>query len=57
MPFKAYLKKIELDAEGVVKPLLGVVRGLVDRGVVPKGNSNCEDCRRLGEIDSLVGNS
>ena len=50
MPFKAYLKKIELDAEGVVKPLLGVVRQMVDRDVVPKGKVGCEDCKLLGDI-------
>ena len=50
MPFKAYLKKIELDAEGIVRPLLKEVREMVDRNVVPKGNGDCQDCGRLGEV-------
>ncbi len=55
MPFKAHLKKLELDAEGVVRPLLKEVRGLVDRGVVPHLRVGCEDCRRMGEVVGMVG--
>ena len=41
MPFKAYLKKIELDAERVVMPLLKEVREMMDRDVVPEGREGC----------------
>ena len=54
MPLKAQLKKIELDPEGVVRPLLVEVRGLVDSGVVPVGKVGCEDCRRMGEVVGLL---
>ncbi len=35
MPFKAHLKKIELDAEGVVRPLLKEVRRYADMEQAP----------------------
>ncbi len=50
MPFVAHLKGIELDPEGVVRPLLQVVRDMVDSGVVPVGRPGCEDCRRMGDV-------
>ncbi|MBA7476593.1 hypothetical protein ES707_11981 [subsurface metagenome] len=46
---------IDLDVNGVVRPLLGTVREMVDREVVPVGRVGCEDCRRMGELDRLVG--
>jgi len=53
MPFVAHLKMIELDTEGVVRPLLGMVREMVDRDVVPEGRVGCEDCRKLGDVVGL----
>jgi len=50
MNFKAHLLKLDLDAEGVVKPLLKKVRELGDREDVPEGRRGCEDCGKLGEI-------
>jgi hypothetical protein len=55
MPFVAHLKMIELDSEGVVRPLLGMVREMVDRNVVPVGREGCEDCRRAGDVMGVVG--
>ena len=57
MGFDAHCLKIDLDAEGIVMPLLGQVRRMVDRGVVPKGRVGCEDCRRVGEVVKLIGRS
>jgi hypothetical protein len=54
MPFKAHIKKIDLDPEGIVKPLLKEVREMVDRNVVPEGREGCKDCRRLGEVVKMV---
>ena len=53
MPFKAHLKEIELDIGGIVKPLLKVVREMVDRDVVPEGNGDCKDCRQLGKVEGI----
>ncbi|MFC1782755.1 PD-(D/E)XK nuclease family protein [Planctomycetota bacterium] len=53
MGFKAHLLKIDLDANGVVLPLLKVVRELGDRPVAPMGRENCKDCGRMGEIVNL----
>ena len=50
MPFVAHLKAIELDPEGIVRPLLQKVREMVDSWVVPEGRAGCEDCRQLGEV-------
>ena len=54
MPFVAKLKGVKLDAEGVVMPLLKVVREMVSRDVVPKGRKGCEDCRRVEEVVGIV---
>ena len=53
MPFRAHLKTIELDPEGVVRPLLKEVVELMGSGVcpeVPVGRKGCEECRLIGEI-------
>ena len=55
MPFVAHLKGIELDPEGIVRPLLGMVREMVDRDVVPDGRVGCQDCRRIGDVVGVVG--
>ena len=55
MPFRAHLKMIDLDSDGVVKPLLKEVREMVDRDVVPEGRVGCQDCRRMGEVVGMVG--
>ena len=49
MPFRTHLKDIELDAGEIVR-LLKMVRGMVDRDVVPEGNDDCKDCRQLDEV-------
>ena len=55
MPFTAYLKRIELEPERVVNPLLRKVREMVGRGVVPEGREGCEDCGKLGDVVELLG--
>ena len=47
--------RIELDPDGIVRPLLKVVREMVDRDVVPVGRAGCEDCRQMGEVVRVVG--
>ena len=54
IPFKAHLKKIELDPEGIVRPLLKAVREMVDRDVMPERKAGCADCRQLGEVVGLI---
>ena len=55
MPFRAFVKKIELEPSGIVRPLLRKVRGMVDEGVVPRSREGCEDCGRLEEVVRMVG--
>jgi len=43
------LGQLALSAEEVVR-LLKVVREMVDQGVMPQGNGDCQDCRQLGEV-------
>lgn len=57
MPFSAHMLEIDLDAEGVVTPLLREVRKLWELGEAPEGLENCADCRLLGEIVGLTGDS
>ena len=54
MPFKAHLKEIELDAEGIVRPLLNVVREMWDSDIVPHGMAGCKDCRQLEGVVGFV---
>ena len=54
MGFKAHSLNVELDAEGVVRPLLKQVREMVDRDVVPAGRGGCEDGRRVEEVVGLL---
>ena len=54
MPFKAHLKRIELDAEGVVRPLLKKVRELGELKEAPKGRVGCGDCEKLGGVVGLL---
>ncbi len=55
MGFKAHSLDVDLDPEGIVRPLMQEVREMVDRGVVPEGNDDCQDCRRMREVVGLVG--
>ncbi len=55
MPFKAHLKKIELDAEGVVRPLMKEVRRFADMEQAPGGRDGCGDCEILGKVVGMVG--
>ena len=55
MGFRAHSLEVELDPEAVVMPLLKEVRGMVDRGVVPQGNGDCQDCGKLGGVVKLIG--
>jgi len=54
MPFKAHLLRLELDAEGVVLPLLKRVREFSDLGAAPRGRSGCENCRKLVDLVGLL---
>ncbi|AQT70045.1 PD-(D/E)XK nuclease superfamily protein [Anaerohalosphaera lusitana] len=50
MPFRAYLKRLELDPDGVLSPLLKQVRSMWDGEQVPAGKEGCKDCKMLGEM-------
>ena len=54
MGFEAHLLEVDLDPEGVVKPLLAQVRELGDREVVPEGRDGCEDCERLSPLTGAM---
>jgi len=53
MVFRARLVELELQAEGLVLPLLERARQLADLQTAPEGVEGCEDCRRLGGLLSL----
>ena len=55
MPFKAHLKKIELDAEGVVRPLMQEVRRYAQMEKAPGGREGCGDCGVLEQVVGMVG--
>ncbi len=55
MPFRAHLKRIELDAEGVVRPLMKEVRRYGDMEEAPGGRDGCGDCGVLGKVVGMVG--
>ena len=55
MPFKAHLKKIELDPEGVVLPLLKEVRRYNGMVEAPESREGCGDCEILGQVMGMVG--
>ena len=55
MPFRAHLKKIELDPEGVVLPLLKEVRRFGGMEKAPGGRDGCGDCEILSRIMSILG--
>jgi hypothetical protein len=50
MPFSAHMLELELDAEGIVMPLLREVRRLWEKGEAPQGMNGCEDCRLLEKV-------
>lgn len=54
MPFKAYLKDIELDAEGIVLPLLKEVRRYADMETAPGNREHCGECKILGQMVGLL---
>jgi len=56
MGFKAHSLDVELDPEGIVKPLLKKVRELGDMEQAPEGLEGCEDCRLLGERGEKLEN-
>ena len=53
MPFQAHLKRLELNPEGVVNPLLKQVRKIWDMKQVPAAKEGCRDCQLLGEMMKL----
>lgn len=53
MPFKAHLKKLELNPVGVVMPLMKQVRKIWDSKQVPAAREKCKDCQLLGEMMKL----
>ena len=54
MPFKAHLLRIELDAEGIVLPLLKRVREFSDLEEAPVGRRGCENCEKLENVLGLL---
>jgi len=54
MPFRAHLLRLELDAEGVVLPLLERVREIADLEEVPRGRVGCGDCGKLEDVVGLL---
>ena len=56
MPFKAHLKKIQLDPGGIVLPLLKEVSKLVGRKKAPGGRGGCRDCEILGKVVGVTIN-
>ena len=54
MPFMAHIEKVELKEEEIIEPLLGETRRLGDLQEAPEGREGCEDCRRVGEVVSLL---
>ena len=54
MPFRAHLKKIELDAEGIVRPLMKEVRKFAEMENAPGSKEGCKDCEILGQVVGLV---
>ena len=55
MGFEAHLLEVELDPEGVVKPLLTEVRRLADLSQAPEGRRGCKDCGLVQEMAGLIG--
>ena len=55
MPFKGQLKRVELDAEGMVRPLLKKVRWYWDLERAPGSRDGCGDCEVLERVMGLVG--
>ncbi|MBN1618759.1 PD-(D/E)XK nuclease family protein [Candidatus Dojkabacteria bacterium] len=53
MPFTAHLKRLELNPEGIVNPLLKRVRKIWDKGQVPQANEGCKDCQMLEQMMKL----
>lgn len=47
MPFRAYLKEIELRPEEVVMPLLAEVRRYANMDTAPGSRGECGDCRMV----------
>lgn len=54
MPFKAHLKKLELNPDGLVMPLMDQVRTIWDRKQVLAAKEGCRDCQMLGEMMNLI---
>lgn len=54
MPFKSHLKKVELDAEELILPLLGQVRRYVDMEEAPAGKEECGDCEILENLGKYL---
>ena len=54
MGFGAHCLSIELNPEGIVRPLLKQVRRLADLRQAPRGRGGCEDCRLMEEMGRLV---
>ncbi len=53
MPFKAHLKKLELNPDGVVNALMKQVRKIWDKGQLPQVKEGCKDCQLLGKMMKL----
>ena len=55
MPFTAHLKEVELEPEGIVRPLLADVRRYADMEDGPEGRDGCPDCAIFGQIAGWQG--
>jgi len=55
MPFKAHLKNIELELEGIVRPLLREVRRYAAMEEAPAGRDGCKDCEIVGKLIRTMG--
>jgi hypothetical protein len=49
------VKKLELDPEKIVMPLLGQVRQYDEMKDAPEGKKNCEDCEKINELIQQIG--
>lgn len=54
MPFEPHIEEIDLDPEGIVQPLLQMVREFGNLDEAPAAGTNCTDCRRLRDLLKLL---
>lgn len=57
MEFSAHMLEVELEPEGVVKPLMREVRRLGEMEEALEAREGCQDCRKLEELVGLANRS